>query len=126
MTCKDCIHYEICRIFSDQYGISKVYPSDCGFAKDKSRFVELPCQIGSEVYVIENCTCGSFYAEVCESNLRTQAKKYIKAVKLPAKRTVRCAKLFVRPFKAEYLFKIGKTVFLTREEAEKKLEEMQK
>lgn len=126
MTCKDCIHYEICQIFSDQYGISKVSPIDCGYAKDKSLFFELPCPIGSEVYVIENCTCGSHYEEVCESNPRPKMKKHIEAVKLPSKRTVRCAKLFVRPFKAEYMFKIGKTVFLTREEAEKKMEEMQK
>lgn len=30
-TCKDCIHYEICEIMSDQYGISKVPSCQCGF-----------------------------------------------------------------------------------------------
>jgi hypothetical protein len=29
--CEDCLHYEICEIMSEQYGISKVYPSQCGF-----------------------------------------------------------------------------------------------
>ena len=29
--CEDCLHYEICEIMNEQYGISKVYPSQCGF-----------------------------------------------------------------------------------------------
>ena len=29
--CKECLHYEICEIMEDQYGISKVYPSQCGY-----------------------------------------------------------------------------------------------
>ena len=42
-TCKDCLHSEIC-------------PWDCDSVvcerfKDKSKFLELPCEIGSEVFV---------------------------------------------------------------------------
>ena len=29
--CEDCLHYEICEIMDEQYGISKVYPIQCGF-----------------------------------------------------------------------------------------------
>jgi hypothetical protein len=33
-------------------------------------------------------------------------------------------KLFERPYKPEYIFKVGKTVLLTKSEAEQKLKEM--
>ena len=41
MTCKDCIHNEIC-----------IYP--CGYKdfKPRDRFVELPCKAGDIVYLI--------------------------------------------------------------------------
>ena len=42
MTCKDCIHYEICEIMSDQYGISKVPSSQCGFYKNTADVIEIP------------------------------------------------------------------------------------
>lgn len=41
MSCKDCIHYEICEIMSDQYGISKIPPSQCGFYKPTADVVEV-------------------------------------------------------------------------------------
>ena len=31
--CEECIHYEVCEIMSDQYGISKVHPIQCGLYK---------------------------------------------------------------------------------------------
>lgn len=31
--CKECLHYDICEIMHEQYGISKVYPSQCGYYK---------------------------------------------------------------------------------------------
>ena len=40
-TCKDCIHYEICEIMSDQYGISKVPSCQCGFYKNTADVVEV-------------------------------------------------------------------------------------
>lgn len=51
-TCKDCIHYELC--FDDnitQYdnGSAEL----CNYFKDTSRLVELPCKLGDTVYQIE-------------------------------------------------------------------------
>lgn len=42
MTCKKCIHYDVCgeSIFT------------CGQFKDKSKFIELPCKVGDEIYVL--------------------------------------------------------------------------
>ena len=83
-------------------------------------WIRLPCKVGDMVYVIEPCTCYNNYSEKCHHR-RTKATKYIDIVQLPKKHHKKCLKLFERPFKIEYLNKIGKTVFLTREEAEQKL-----
>lgn len=83
-----------------------------------------PCNVGDIVYVIEPCSCFSGYRtfEECHHR-RTNATKWIKAVMVANKHHNRCMKLFERPYKPEYHFKIGKTVFLTKEEAEQALAE---
>ena len=81
-----------------------------------------PCKVGDMVYVIEPCTCYNNYSEFDECHhRRTKATKWIEMVRVPKKHFTKCLKLFERPFKIEYLNKIGKTVFLTKEEAEQAL-----
>lgn len=64
MSCKECLHYEICEIMSDQYGIPKVPPSQCGFYKLTADVVEV--RHGHWV------VCGTFddflTCSVCNSN----------------------------------------------------------
>ena len=91
----------------------------------------LPCKVGNTVYVIESCACHSIlYRKECQSRCDKRSRKYLMRVEVPTRkqypRACKCLKLFERPFRIEYLSKIGKNVFLTREEAEKKLEEMRK
>ena len=82
-----------------------------------------PCRVGDKVYVIEPCTCYNNYSEYDKCHhRRTKATKWIEMVRVPTKHYTKCLKLFERPFRIEYFNKIGKTVFLTREEAEKALE----
>lgn len=48
MTCKDCIHCELCDMYS-KFGITDVNEYDttiCGLFKDKSKLIELPCKVG--------------------------------------------------------------------------------
>lgn len=56
-TCKDCVHVGVCRFkdlpapLSDSYiRESECIEKRCGDFKDRSRFVELPFQIGDDVY----------------------------------------------------------------------------
>ena len=48
MTCKDCIHYDVCKCVNSK--VDEMYSNrngtqyGCGYFKDKSRFVELPCK----------------------------------------------------------------------------------
>lgn len=54
MTCKECIHYDICLIRDElsegEYKVVSVL--ECERFKDRSRFVELPCKVGDTVYII--------------------------------------------------------------------------
>lgn len=51
MTCEDCIHHDLCVCV----GTRKLYPGSsegCRFFSVKTRFVELPCKLGDPVYII--------------------------------------------------------------------------
>ena len=64
MTCKDCVHYNLCDsnecllvvtdIIDDS--INNIYLGNvqnrCGHFKNKASFVELPCNVGDTVYQI--------------------------------------------------------------------------
>ncbi len=102
-TCKDCVHYEVCFIV-ESYGEED--NENCRSFKPKSRFVELPCELGQTVYFIGVLSQqivpskamsilynnGGFHI-LCENGLVVTATE-----------------------------QLGKTVFLSREEAEKSLQ----
>jgi hypothetical protein len=113
MTCKECVHYEVCEKHDIIFGESKIYEnvgveSICEYFKPKSRFVELPCEVGQTVYEIEY-SIGSY--ELWEARpLETK----VKAICILTEN--------------DYypLGRVGKDVFLSREEAEKALKEREK
>ena len=50
LTCKDCIHYEACHdMYYEEHATRHFDPEkhnaekECGYFKDRSRFIELPC-----------------------------------------------------------------------------------
>lgn len=57
MTCKDCIHCELCEVQAFN-GFNKNFEPEkdwkhCGVFKDKSKYIELPCKVGDTVYVLD-------------------------------------------------------------------------
>lgn len=83
-----------------------------------------PCKVGDWVYVIDCCRCYNSDVKGCrERQEKYSTRKYILAVNAPSKIGTKCFKVFKRKFKKEWVFKVGKTVFLTSEEAEKVLKE---
>lgn len=59
MTCKECLHYVACKAVADtgKFALDTERPDQserCPNFSDKSRFVELPCKIGDEVYLISS------------------------------------------------------------------------
>ena len=109
-TCKDCLHIGICPNLNHDTVADK-----CPDFKDRSRFVELRCNVGDTVYAVRRCSC--------HRQDDTPWKSCIGKVALKSNKGIARACLYVSPtpFKVEHLSQIGKTVFLTREEAEDEL-----
>lgn len=98
-TCKDCIHYTLCKdefpIYVSEHEDDVSMEKECDYFKDKSRFIELPCKVGDTVYQVDS-------ERIYESTV---------------KRIIYDTDGIAFDERA-----IGKSVFLTREEAEKALE----
>lgn len=95
-TCKDCIHYDVCAYHITEESDMTVQECALGF-KDKSLIMELPCPIGSKIYMIVTK----------RPKVSMAPFSFIKATKLTYNNLERV------------LHDIGKEVFLTREEVEK-------
>ena len=57
MTCKDCVHFELCEDWFEQIKEEGVVTGErsqhqCESFKNKADFVELPCKIGDEVFCV--------------------------------------------------------------------------
>lgn len=113
MTCKDCIHYDVCAINGiDVENTTFKKELCCGEFKDKSRIVELPCGFGDIVYTIPRRSIRKWrvvFIGLCES-------PYINIAWYKDKNHFETRSI--------YFDQIGKTVFLTKEEAEAKLKEL--
>lgn len=114
MTCKDCIHYELCDVQAFN-GLNKNFEPEkdwkhCGVFKDKSKYIELPCNIGDAVYHIIR------EIEIAEESIYAVRIYEDKHIAFSASR--KGGRIVFR--KDE----IGKTVFLTKSEAEQKLKEL--
>lgn len=117
MTCKDCIHYEVCKtekgstVFYREGLLSSTYDQVdkiCGaLFRDRSRFVELPCKHGDTVFRIKN---GKIEKGVA-TTFFYGSEFHIVNCRFPKISTG-------IPF-----HRFGKTVFLSEKEAEKALKE---
>ena len=70
-SCKDCVHVEACREYvmglaaarGVELNVAEIEQvlvcDDCENFKDRSRFVELPCKLGDEVFYFD--TAGQIY-----------------------------------------------------------------
>lgn len=105
MTCKDCIHYDVCGFeWCDSEALTF-----CKDFKDKSRIIELPCKIGDKIYNVK------WWDDIPETKI-INGKKY--------SRIVRKYKITKSKFTLYDLNWFGTKVFLTKEEAEAKLKEL--
>lgn len=96
-SCKDCMHEEVCNIFS--VVLNEYDAENCVCFKDRNRFVELPCKVGDTVYQTDG--------------IRIYENKIERII-----------------FDTNNIgfdeTSIGKSIFLTREEAEQALKEREK
>lgn len=111
--CESCIHYEVCELMDFQ-------ESGCEHYKDKSLCVEMPVRLGQIVYIIEDAGCECLKPYPLEVR--------VIACGVDGGGTWVKLKLPLGFKQSQYIgaVSIGKTVFLTKEEAEKKLKEIEK
>lgn len=108
MTCKDCIHYDVCG-FNEYKDFNEI----CSYFKDKSRFIELPnVEIGQELFYIDR------YTKTVESDIVSRLNWENTDL------DVQTGIWSENNGFTEFFSDIGKTLFLTKEEAEAKLKEV--
>jgi hypothetical protein len=105
--CKECIHCEICREDKMLTAFDENQEALCKAFKPKSRFVELPCEVGQTIYRVGKGKVWEWEIAVIEI--------YQDEIAL-----VDDSDNYIKPEE------IGKTVFLSREEAENALKEREK
>jgi hypothetical protein len=131
--CKDCLSADLCKRDIETIAKSEgfeykfdenCFAGNCPYFKDKSLYVKLPCKVGSTYYTIERtCSDGGYeekwkhiaHAWDCEYCNEECDKEY-----MVVERTFYTISHII-----EQEPNIGKTIFLTREEAEQKLKEAQ-
>jgi hypothetical protein len=120
-SCKDCVHYEVCQ---EEVEVHHDNPKDlevdgieehCRFFKLKSRFVELPCEVGSKIYMLVTRKTHSFEWDENKRMLKVKNQHtFIKDT------------YFTKLNFWRVIDDFGKTVFLSRELAEEALNEQKK
>jgi hypothetical protein len=116
--CENCIHYGVCLDIEKNikaiFSIS-IKHTGCEYFKDKSLFVELPCKVGDSLYYIATCKTAEDFG-----------KKYVswdrvKQISINAHGNW----VYLTENSLINFDEIGKVIFLTKEEAEQKLQEME-
>ena len=117
MTCEDCIHHDLCVCV----GTRKLYPGNsegCRFLLTKNRFVELPCKIGQIVYEVVYLRNGTF------SHINPLKVVGIHIGNFPDLRGHKRKSYLVVVYPTSEILgripldKVGKNIFLTKEETE--------
>lgn len=120
MTCKNCIHYDVCRTWNADFIEHRIDMGDgcvCENFKNKSRYIETPCKVGDTVYTvvfhskyINSANVVGFHLGKFPTLNGQKRKEYL----------VCYSSCYLRHID---IAQIGKTVFFTREAAEKALAE---
>lgn len=58
MKCQDCIHFDVCEYHITE--MTQMSVNECTNFKPKSRFIELPCEIGQKIWAV-GCRTGIAY-----------------------------------------------------------------
>ena len=112
MTCKDCIHSDVCK-----YKELPVIAEQCVDFKDKSNYIELPCKVGNTVYSHCKSVNQIIPYEIEDVHIDKEQTRYFATA----------FDVYYNEYLDEIEFTeddIGQTVFLTKSEAEVKLKEM--
>lgn len=118
MRCENCLHYEACKSMVKVIERTTMYSIAmrvCNNFADKDLYIKLPCKVGDEVWVIYRGYITT--AEVLTIYIDRVGGMFDLKIKTKEETTVG----FRTVIDKDYTFD---DVFLTREDAEKKLEEL--
>lgn len=110
MTCKDCLHYDLCSNHYLKSDLERINGC-CSNFSNKFEWVHLPCKVGDTVYQLQ-----TVFDEITLKSKAVVKPRIIDFVATTSFLAESKGLIF-----SEKDF--GKTVFLTREEAEKALKE---
>lgn len=117
MTCKDCIHYEVC---CDEYELA--HAENCNNFKDKSKYIELPCKVGETLYVFNKANKPQkMILEAPDIRCHCAEEDNLCVALCSDRKHNICARRLMNDGSD-----IGEKVFLTKSEAEQKLREVNK
>lgn len=118
MICEKCVHNEVCKYGENRSNGLYCTGEKCRHFKPKSRFVELPCEVGQTVWIIDEVE-DDFYAEPYPLD--------VKVLKILITQNGIALDLDLPLGMRLYTWAVvGENVFLSREEAEKALAERSK
>lgn len=110
MTCKDCVHFGACG--KERQFLHVVVNDRCKDFKDKSRIIEMPCCVGDTIYYIHGLYYDSSHKDVMPIIVTEISQKIVRGKLQTA----------VIANRTRYtLSGLGKTWFLTFEDAENEL-----
>lgn len=115
MKCENCIHTKPCGEYQQKFlsHLKNLKVTECPYYKEKDKVIHLPCKVGDTVWGVTNS--GVFYIKVESIHCFSSGIWKYRGWNGKGK------------FRTGYEFSfeaIGKTVFLTKEEAEKALKEL--
>jgi hypothetical protein len=119
-SCKECVHYEVCEPHTEP-NEDYAEVGGCPLFKPKSRFVELPCEVGQRVWFVNSVT-----DEICEATVINIELNYFTSPQEWIVLEYFSAIWGRNEYKSRWDLMYNKTVFLSREEAEKALAERSK
>lgn len=125
--CTNCLSEKVCR-YNDGHNLYCKDDCICPHFTDRAKWVHLPCKVGDILYFVRNNTDAC--CPICNKYDGYDNYCYLKNISYPELAEIPvCNKQFMEIVECtadlmmivENIDKFGKTVFLTREEAEKAL-----
>ena len=115
MTCKDCLHYEVCESYSKRESLATLYcAEECLGFTDKSEWVHLLVRVGDQVFVMYGYEIQ--HTSVYSMKIESEDDHFVFIIKCMVSQGGARFEKFI----------FGKTVFLTHEEADKALKNRRK
>ena len=129
MNCRDCIHFKACYEMArannaDEF--NTMYAEKCEDFSDRSLWAQLPCKVGDAVFILNDVGYGEYVITEFSMGTLQELRAFAKCGISGYKDIQDCPKLFCGQECCTTSFcceNFGKTVFLTREEAERALKE---